>query len=157
MYQIQYRLLNEEEKEYFYKDFINFLSVHGIDGEEWNRIKKEDKKQATLYFAQFSDLILDRSLQNIKYLLKVEEQSVQYISTEKSEMEIYSLALENTISLEDKTQEEIVNVFKENNFTVSQTTVPYLKIGREQTLFSFLNKNGFEPCNKDILKLIKGK
>lgn len=140
-YEIQYRLLTDTEKELFYKDFINFLAVHGIPGEEWERIKKEDKHQMMLMFAQFSDLVIHKSLLNIKYAFRIEEETLVLTQFNESTFDVVSIPFKGELNTEDV--ESFVKAFK-GEFTPIQ--LPYPEKGREKYIFQLTGLDGYHPC-----------
>lgn len=149
-YEIQYRLLTDTEKELFYKDFINFLSVHGIPGDEWERIKKEDKHQMMLMFAQFSDLVIHKSLMNIKYAYKIEEETLVFIQFNESSFDIISLPFNGIIKAED-----IEEYLEQYSGEVSEAQLPYPEKGREKYVFQLTSLDGYHPCDELFWNSIK--
>lgn len=147
-YDIQYRLLNEEEKEIFYKDFINFLSVHGIPGEEWERIKKEDKHQMMLMFAQFSDLVIHKSLLNITYVYKRDDNSCVIMKLNEKDFEIASV--DNPAG-----ETEIEKIF--SNSSSVPLKMPYPEKGREKYIYQLTSIDGYSPCNNQFWELLTSK
>lgn len=148
-YEIQYRLLTDTEKELFYKDFINFLAVHGISGEEWTRIKKEDKHQTMLMFAQFSDLVLHKSLTNIMFAYKLEEESVVMTHFDKTTFNIISIPCAENLKLE-----EVGHFIKHYSGQVDVLELPYPEKGREKYIFQLTGLDGYQPCNDAYWKLL---
>ncbi len=151
-YEIQYRLLTDTEKELFYKDFINFLAVHGIPGEEWERIKKEDKHQMMLMFAQFSDLVIHKSLSNIKFAYKIEEDSVIFTCFNDTSFEICSIAHHG--NLEADTLQNFVNTHSE---TVEILSLPYPEKGREKYIYQLTGLDGYSPCGDTLWLALQSK
>lgn len=144
-YDIQYRLLNEDEKELFYKDFINFLSVHGIPGDEWKRIKEEDKPQMMLLFAQFSDLVIHKSLLNISYVYKFENDSCVLLKLNEKAFEIVSILNENNIS----NIEKLLRSSKGEALTLN-----YPEKGREKYIYQLTSLDGYHPCDASFWNMV---
>ena len=149
-YEIQYRLLTDTEKELFYKDFINFLSVHGIPGDEWERIKKEDKHQMMLMFAQFSDLVIHKSLMNIKYAYKIEEETLVLTQFNETSFDIISIPLNGITK-----PEEVEMYLKHYNGDVNEVQLPYPEKGREKYIFQLTGLDGYHPCDELFWSCIK--
>ena len=142
-YEIQYRLLTDTEKELFYKDFINFLAVHGIPGEEWERIKKEDKHRMMLMFAQFSDLVIHKSLTNIKYAYKMEEHTVVLMKFDETSFDIISVNHKGDFTIENMEEELKALAEKPESMRLS-----YPEKGREKYIFQLTSLDGYQPCDK---------
>jgi len=145
-YDIQYRLLNEEEKELFYKDFINFLAVHGIPGEEWERIKKEDKPQMMLMFAQFSDLVIHKSLMNIQFAYKLDENSCTLLKLDGESFEIASV-------LNEKKSTHVLDILKAAEKS-QPLKMNYPEKGREKYIYQLTSLDGYQPCDGTYWDLI---
>lgn len=148
-YEIQYRLLTDTEKELFYKDFINFLAVHGISGEEWERIKKDDKHQMMLMFAQFSDLVIHKSLLNIKYAYKLDEETIVLTKFGDSSFNILSIPNNNEFKVEDAEA-----FLKANAKLEGIIELPYPEKGREKYIFQLTGLDGYIPCDNKLWDFI---
>ncbi len=70
----KYRLLTEKELEDLKDIFVNFLAANSITFEDWKKIKKNDKERVEELIGNFSDVVFEKSLSNIKYLEKREPQ-----------------------------------------------------------------------------------
>lgn len=65
---MKYRRLTLEELAELEQDFIKFLAANGIPGPEWEKIKAEKPVKANEMIELFSDLIFDKTLEQIEYL-----------------------------------------------------------------------------------------
>lgn len=65
---MKYRRLTKDELDELEKEFIQFLAVNGIDAPKWQEIKSKQKEDANQLIDTFSDLVIEKSLQNIKYV-----------------------------------------------------------------------------------------
>jgi hypothetical protein len=149
-YEIQYRLLNEEEKKIFYKDFITFLSVQGIDGKLWKETKEKEPKKALLLFAQFSDLVIHRSLENVIFLMKVRANETEIIFADEEWIHILSVP-ENTKDIDH------LKLLVDNNPLVQKTKVVYPSMGREKWIFMLVEQQGYTPKKEDFRNLFDTK
>ncbi|MGE5355870.1 MAG: DUF6495 family protein [Deltaproteobacteria bacterium] len=64
----KFRLLSQQELISLEKQFIQFLAVNGISVDLWERLKSNDKSRVQELITQFSDLIFERSLNEINLL-----------------------------------------------------------------------------------------
>lgn len=149
-YEIQYRLLTDTEKELFYKDFINFLSVHGISGEEWDRIKKEDKQQMMLMFAQFSDLVIHKSLLNIKYAYKIEEETIVLTQFNETSFEVISIPFNGDVN-----PDNLEAFITQANYKGSPIQLAYPEKGREKYIFQLTGLDGYSPCDNGCWTILQ--
>jgi hypothetical protein len=65
---MKYRLLTWEELLELEKEFIEFLAVNGIDGQEWSRIKGENPEKSDRFIELFSDVVFEASMRKVKFL-----------------------------------------------------------------------------------------
>ena len=64
----KYRLLTKEELLQFEKEFIAYLVVNGITGDEWRQLKTQNPDKAEQITNLFSDVIFEKILRTTKYL-----------------------------------------------------------------------------------------
>jgi hypothetical protein len=63
-----YRMLTAEEWDLMRDDFVQFLISNGIDATEWLKIKELNKEEAEVWMIKFSDVVLQKSLEKIKFI-----------------------------------------------------------------------------------------
>ncbi len=64
----KYKPLTIEELKLLEKEFVNFLVLNGIIGDDWVKMKKESPESAEEMTELFSDVIWEGVLRNAKYL-----------------------------------------------------------------------------------------
>ena len=65
---MKYRRLEIDELKSLEDEFVKFLSSNSIPGDDWEKMKQEKPDLANAFIDDFSDIVLDRTLKNIKYL-----------------------------------------------------------------------------------------
>lgn len=65
---MQYKRLTNEELTALEKDFIQFLSANTITKTDWEKLKSEESDKVEELILMFSDIVWDKTLENIKYL-----------------------------------------------------------------------------------------
>ncbi|MCB0630097.1 MAG: DUF6495 family protein [Saprospiraceae bacterium] len=65
---MKYRRLRQDELEQLEQEFIHFLVANGVPGPDWEKIKTTDADKAEDLIALFSDIIFDKTLEQIQYL-----------------------------------------------------------------------------------------
>ncbi len=65
---MKYRYLTDQELQLLEKDFVYFLVANGIDNDEWVRINSESKEKALEIVGLFSDVVIEKAIENIAYL-----------------------------------------------------------------------------------------
>lgn len=64
----KYRSLTIDELEELKDDFIRFLAAQSITGEDWEDIQKNDPDRQEKLIDHFSDIVLEKTLHNVKFL-----------------------------------------------------------------------------------------
>ena len=67
---MKYRFLTKEEMEIFDEDFKHFMITNGVTNEEWLEWNKSDLEKATQLVEVFSDTVLQKVYEKIKFILK---------------------------------------------------------------------------------------
>lgn len=65
---MKFRILSDEELKVFEEDLKHFLIANGIDGSSWEKINKEDPEKAIDLIGIFSDTILQKVYERIRFL-----------------------------------------------------------------------------------------
>jgi len=65
---VKYRRLSIEELEQLEDSFIRFLAAQSIAGEDWKKIQETDKTRHGELLDQFSDVVIEKTLHNVKFL-----------------------------------------------------------------------------------------
>lgn len=65
---MKYRMLTTEEMEIFNEDFKHFAIANGVSNEEWVEMNKSDKELATKLVELFSDTVLQKVYEKIKFI-----------------------------------------------------------------------------------------
>ncbi len=65
---MKYRRLYQDEFNELRDEFIRFLAVNGLPADEWERIKNSEPHRTDQLLDQFSELVFERVLTDIRYL-----------------------------------------------------------------------------------------
>lgn len=65
---MQYKRLTNEELTALEKEFIQFLSANTITKTDWEKLKSEESDKVEELILMFSDIVWDKTLENVKYL-----------------------------------------------------------------------------------------
>ncbi len=88
----KYRELSIEELESMEKEFIDFLALNGIPGDDWIKLKKDDPQRADSLCTTFSDVVFTKILTKCKYIEQYTERHMVSVFCDKNKM--YLLGLE---------------------------------------------------------------
>ena len=146
---MSYRKLTVDELEELKEEFIQYLVANGIDAKMWERFKEEDPEKADVFVQQFSQVVLESSLERIQYLEHRTSTDLKLFFCDKEKIELIALKSKTVdlMSLSSFTAED----FKEIEvFTASK---PYGK-KRELELFEMTEK-GCVITDHTLFRLLK--
>lgn len=86
-----YRLLTLQELELLKDDFVRFLAVQGISGDNWLLWQKENPKKCEIYIEQFSEYIFIQILEKVEIMARFAAGERQYIQFEDGSMTFVSI------------------------------------------------------------------
>lgn len=92
---MKYRLLSDDELEIFEEDLKQFLIANGIDGSEWEKINRSDKENAIRLVELFSDVVLQKVYEKVKYIEHRSPSSCLTFSFNKDNVELISINAKN--------------------------------------------------------------
>jgi len=131
----KYRLLTNEELELLKPEFIQYLASNGIDAEKWESILKSEEKERDFHLSAFSNLVLQKSLEKIKYL--------DFISA--NDIRLFYFAQEEAFLITLKSDK--IDLSKTNSITSEQikdidffTADKKYSSTREEEIFEWLSK-----------------
>ena len=80
-----------EELKEMEQEFIHFLVANGIDATDWEKMKETNPKEADTWVDAFSDTVLQKVLEEIKYLEMLSPTEARFIECGKEGMEMIAL------------------------------------------------------------------
>jgi len=126
---MKYRILTLEELEVFAEDFKQFLIVNGVHAEEWEEMNKNNPKKAVKFVELFSDTVLQKVYEKIKFVEFRSENSCMVFKLNKENIELISISAKEgrEISLEtpENIHEALVN--SPDELTIFKTQKTYSK------------------------------
>ncbi|AWL79364.1 hypothetical protein DKB58_10680 [Capnocytophaga canimorsus] len=92
---MKYTRLTKQQLEALHHDFARFLAAQQITAEEWQQIKEQKPEVAEQELDIFSDLVWERSLQKVKFLEKIEPQSIFCFEVGQTQIQMLSVRVIN--------------------------------------------------------------
>lgn len=92
---MKYTRLTKEQLEALHHDFARFLATQQITADEWDTLKKEKPHVAEQEIDIFSDLVWEKSLEKVRFLDKIDRQSLHCFYFEKENAKMISIILHN--------------------------------------------------------------
>lgn len=133
----KYSLLTTEELKSLEKEFIDFLVVNGITGDDWVKLKEKNPEKASKMTETFSDVVWESILRKTMYLEHYSTRSIKCFQCLADTVVLVGMDSEITDLTETDFHLLTPQEYPED-VKVYTTEKSYSKI-REQELFDMLN------------------
>jgi len=141
---MKYRMLTNEELAVFEEDLKQFLIVNGVHSEEWEMMNKTDVEQATKLVELFSDSVLQKVYEKIKYVEHRSESSCMVFKLGADDIELISINAKELGSVDLSTPESIHQALssQSDKLTIFKTKKAYSK-NREEEIHQMIEQGCF--------------
>lgn len=144
---MKYRRLTNEELTSLEKEFVEFLVANTITANDWIKLKNENLEHANHLIDMFSDIVMEKVLQNIKYLEYRDTKSLMVFECQKEQIVLIGLTVSDAIDVDLTNQSSIQKLVSENKLddntiSIFKTIKPYQKI-REIEIFEMTQNHCF--------------
>jgi len=149
----KYRLLTRDELQNLEKEFIEYLILTGITGEDWVEMKRQDKVKAESILDLFSDVVFEKILRNVKYLERKDKQSLKLFKCDAEK--IFLVGIDSTNQKIDFRDKESINQLnnKVSGLSVYKTSKSY-NSKRELELFRMI-ENGCDITDNTLYDVVQ--
>ena len=139
----KYRILTTEELVPLEKEFINFLVLNGITGEDWQKLKKKNPDNAAGILESFSDVVFTKILKKCRYIENHSPKHLMAIFCDNEEMHLQGLEvpIETNIDFTDPKEFAKLKTAPPEGLQRIKTQKKYSE-DREMEIWKMLN-NGF--------------
>lgn len=146
---MSFRRLTDDELDELKEEFIQYLVSNGVDSDLWDRFKNEEPEKADLFVQQFSNVVLQKSLEKIEYLEHRTSTDLKLFFCGKETIDLIALksSTVDLIKMSDFSAEDFKNV------EIFKASKPYEK-NREVELFE-LTEKGCEITSHTLYNLLK--
>lgn len=156
---MKYRRLTDEELNELEKEFINFLVVNTVTADDWVKLKENDPMQAEEYIEQFSDMVLDKVLGNIKFLEHRSEKELMVFQCLEDKLVLIGLTVGSDVDVDLNNEASLTgmvlnSVVLEGKVKIFRNEKPYSK-DRTDELFEML-QSGCLITDEKIFETIQG-
>jgi hypothetical protein len=103
---MKYRRLRPDELAELEQSFIRFLAVNGYAAPDWEKILRERPAEADARIDEFSDLVFEKVIANVRYLELKRPKYLQCFACEPDKIRMVGLVVEGETAL-DLTQEDL--------------------------------------------------
>ncbi len=139
----KYRLLSLAELNSMKKEFIDYLVINGITADEWEKILKTDAEKADKITNLFSDVVFERILRKVEFVLQQNKKSILAFSCQPETIEMVGLIAEGDLDI-DFTDPECITKLIANPISGLETVYSkkeYSKT-RELEIFEMTTRGG---------------
>lgn len=152
-------MLTSEEMEALDEDFKHFMIANGVSNEEWLEMNKSDIDKATALVELFSDTVLQKVIEKVKFLEHRSKSSLLVFKCGKEEISLISISAKDSSDADFSTAESIHNSFLNNaeEITYFSQTKKYAKT-REDEVFEMISDgcmNSSEAFWMSLTKALK--
>ncbi len=105
---VKYRSLTDEELKELEPEFKQFLITNAVYDEEWVELNKSNPEKATALVDQFSDMVLEKSLESIQFVSHASKSSIKIFWYRKDDAVL--VGLESTAAQIDFTDKNWMTV-----------------------------------------------
>jgi hypothetical protein len=146
----KYRTLTNEELGSMEKEFIDFLVLNGITGEDWEKLKRTNPSKTDGICDAFSDVVFTKILKNCRYIESHNSKHLVAIFCDNEEMHLLGLEAPADSKI-DFTNPEDFEALKNTPLEGIQRLKSQKKYSsdRELEIWNLLN-NGFFISNQKL-------
>ncbi|MFT6336343.1 MAG: hypothetical protein ACJATI_003102 [Halioglobus sp.] len=136
------------------KEFVDFLVLNGIPGDDWLKIKNNDPGKADNICEAFSDVVFTKILKNCRYIERHASKQIVSIFCDESKMFLMGLDAPEDLDIDftDKIVLERLKTIPPNGLQTVKSEKEYSK-EREVELWEMLNKGFFISDQKLYMAL----
>lgn len=147
---MRFRRLTLDELDALKDEFIQFLASNTITGEDWKNLKEEEPEKAEKLIDIFSDIVMEKSLSNVRFLEKREPNNILLFHAKETEIELIGISIDSRHH--DLTNEKDLESLMQNASDIEtkmlKSSKPYIK-NREDEVFEML-QNGCLITNSTL-------
>lgn len=96
----KYRTLTREELKSMEKEFIDFLVLNGITGEDWEKLKLENPENAEGICDSFSDVVFNKILKQCRYIESHTPKHILAVFCDNEEMHLQGLEAPGSMQID---------------------------------------------------------
>lgn len=150
----KFRLLSHEELTEFEKEFIDYLVVNGITGEDWAQIKEHQPKEAIKIMDLFSDVIFEAVMRKIEFLEIRTPKEVQTFQCTNTKLVMVGMKINEEAEIDFTIAEDINKAMQSppDDIEVYTASRDYT-MEREQELFA-MTENGARITDGQLFKAL---
>ena len=150
----KFRALTLDELQSMEKEFVDFLVLNGIPGDDWVKIKKGDPEKADGICEAFSDVVFTKILKNCRYLERHASKQIVSIFCDENKMFLQGLdaPIDMDVDFTNKVEFEKLKTDPPKGLQTIKSEKEYSK-DRELEIWEMLNDGFFVSDQKLYMAL----
>ena len=92
---MKYRRLNNKELKTLEKEFVKFLAANHVTASDWENLKKEESEKVEGLITIFSDLVIEDTLKEIRYLEFITPHDIKTFFCTEEKIYLQGLTIKN--------------------------------------------------------------
>jgi len=144
----KYRPLTSEELHALEKEFVDFLVLNGITGDDWVKMKEQSPESATEMTELFADVVWEGILRKAQYLMHRSSSSIKCFQCLSDQIVLVAMDSRTVDLIHDF--DSVSSGQRASEVKVYTTTKAY-NTTREEELFSMIS-NGCEITEGQLFK-----
>ena len=154
---MKYRRLRHDELHELEPEFIRFLASNTVTADEWEKVKTNQPEQAEKLIELFSDIVFQKTLENIKYLQRRSRTELQTFFCESDKIHLRGLRIEGQSAIDftkNQSPQEMIQQLQSSaaELQIYRAEKAYAK-SREQELFDMM-ENGCLISKGEMYQLL---
>ena len=154
---MKYRRLSEEELKELQKEFIDFLVSNTVTADDWVFIKENEPLKAERLIKLFSDMVLERVLEQVEFLEKREPTNLMLFKCGKENMILIGVTASEGVDVDFTDESSLAKLadgdFSDGDFKVFKSTKKYSG-DRQKEIFQ-LTEQGCLITDDKLFELVK--
>lgn len=150
---MRYRFLTDKELQELEPEFKQFLISNHLYNEEWAELNQKNPEKAKEVVGVFSDLVLDKALTEMQFLVHVASDKVKVFWFQSEKAWMVGLDYIGNSKVLDYTNFIEVIQKEPESFKSYEATKAYEKELRNKEAFDLLEL-GAKPCDEIVFKLL---
>ncbi len=149
-----YKKLEQSELDQLQEDFIKFLVLNGITGDDWEKLKSNSPEKAESMIEQFSEVVFESSLRKASFLLMVDDHAVRAFQCGAEQITMAALHFNGTQEFSFHKVNDLRTLLSDGQYNLSVASVQkqYNK-KREHEMYDMIN-SGCKISDGKVFKLL---
>jgi hypothetical protein len=155
---VKYRRLTKEELELLEDAFVRFLAAQSITGDDWKNIQHHDQVRHGELIDQFSDVVIEKTLHNVKILEQRTAKRILFFRFENEFVRLFGIEFNSEVpfSLDEGfslTDLQKLMLEPDSMYSLLSGNKDY-ESSKHQEIFNFLQEGAQIPSDDNLFNFV---